>query len=127
MPGLLHAVLPQEVPTEVHLGLQGVGVILPEGLLATGQDVSIQRFGTLEVATSAQGNGQNEKLEVGTIILAIGAQQFDPTGLYGYGEKDNVLTNLELERRLGDTKDPQFGEKGTPPQSAVSSRDRTIA
>jgi heterodisulfide reductase subunit A len=68
---------------------------------------------------STAGSGKGEKLAVGTIILAIGAKQFDPQGLYGYGEKGNVVTNLELEHQFGDPQDSMFGEKGTLPRSAV--------
>ncbi|MBN2146212.1 MAG: CoB--CoM heterodisulfide reductase iron-sulfur subunit A family protein [Anaerolineales bacterium] len=42
------------------------------------------------------------ELEVGTIILATGFQDFDPRRLpqYGYGTLDNVLTSMELERMI---------------------------
>jgi len=43
--------------------------------------------------------GERE-LEVGTIIVATGAEVLKPTGQYGYGELDNVVTQLELERRF---------------------------
>ena len=38
-----------------------------------------------------------ETLEIGTIIVATGADYLDPKGLYGYGEIDGVITQLELE------------------------------
>jgi heterodisulfide reductase subunit A len=38
--------------------------------------------------------------EVGTIIVATGADVLQPIGLYGYGQFPNVLTQLELEERL---------------------------
>ncbi|MHC4549254.1 MAG: CoB--CoM heterodisulfide reductase iron-sulfur subunit A family protein [Planctomycetota bacterium] len=40
------------------------------------------------------------EIEVGTIIVATGAEVWRPTGRYGYGTFPNVLTQLELERRL---------------------------
>ena len=42
------------------------------------------------------------KLEVGTIIVATGADVFDPTSLpdYGYGKYPNVITSLEFERLI---------------------------
>jgi heterodisulfide reductase subunit A len=40
--------------------------------------------------------------KVGTIIVAIGAMEFKPDGLYGYSEYDEVITQLELEERLKD-------------------------
>ena len=39
-------------------------------------------------------------LNVGTIIVATGAEEFRPTGMYGYGEQKNVVTQLELEQLL---------------------------
>ena len=43
-----------------------------------------------------------EELEVGTIIVATGADVFDPTVLpnYGYGKIANVITSLEFERLI---------------------------
>lgn len=40
------------------------------------------------------------KFNVGTIIVAIGAESLKPTGQYGYGKMTNVLTQLELEERM---------------------------
>ncbi len=50
-------------------------------------------------------------LEVGTIILATGFKDFDPTlsPQYGYGRLDNVLTGLEFER-LVNSSGPTLGE-----------------
>lgn len=39
-------------------------------------------------------------LEVGTIIVATGASLLVPTGLFGYGEKKGVVTQLDLEHML---------------------------
>lgn len=44
--------------------------------------------------------GKEKKLNVGTIIIATGAEEFKPIGQYGYGQNPNVLTQLELEDRL---------------------------
>jgi heterodisulfide reductase subunit A len=41
-----------------------------------------------------------QTLEVGTIIVATGADVLKPIGLYGYGQYPNVLTQLELEEQL---------------------------
>jgi len=42
------------------------------------------------------------ELEVGTIIVATGADVFDPSSLpkYGYGKYPNVITSLEFERLI---------------------------
>jgi len=39
-------------------------------------------------------------LNVGTIIVATGAEYLDPTGLYGYGEIPGVITQKELEEKI---------------------------
>ncbi|MDH5481468.1 MAG: CoB-CoM heterodisulfide reductase HdrA2 [Candidatus Bathyarchaeota archaeon] len=45
---------------------------------------------------------ENVELEIGTIIVAIGADVFDPSVLpnYGYGRHTNVITSLEFERLI---------------------------
>jgi heterodisulfide reductase subunit A len=45
---------------------------------------------------------QRIEIEVGTIILATGFQDFDPhrASQYGYGKLDNVLTGMEMERLI---------------------------
>ena len=45
-------------------------------------------------------NEQDEKLNIGTIIVAVGAEELKPHGLLGYGRYSNVVTQLELEGRL---------------------------
>lgn len=37
---------------------------------------------------------------VGTIIVATGAVDLEPVGMYGYGQYDNVITQLQLEQLL---------------------------
>ena len=44
--------------------------------------------------------GEETKLKAGTIIIAIGAEEFKPIGQYGYGEMTGVLTQLELEKQM---------------------------
>lgn len=44
--------------------------------------------------------GEETKLNIGTIIVATGAEEFKPTGQYGYGEMSGVLTQLELEEQM---------------------------
>jgi heterodisulfide reductase subunit A len=47
-------------------------------------------------------NPENLDLEVGTIIVATGADVFDPSTMpkYGYGRLPNVITSLEFERLI---------------------------
>jgi heterodisulfide reductase subunit A len=56
-------------------------------------------IGNFEVTTLKDGKDKIV-LNVGTIIVATGAEEFKPTGMYGYGEQKNVVTQLELERLL---------------------------
>ncbi|MFH1572612.1 MAG: FAD-dependent oxidoreductase [Acidobacteriota bacterium] len=68
-----------------------------------------------------------EVLPVGAIILAIGADLYDPRGEYGYGKLPNVVTSPELERAFFEGEGAlSFG--GLRPKSAsfimcVGSRD----
>jgi heterodisulfide reductase subunit A len=45
-------------------------------------------------------NEHQEEFEVGTVIVAAGAQEFKPHGYYGYPMLPNVVTPLELEEML---------------------------
>ncbi len=42
----------------------------------------------------------NKNLEVGSIILATGAQEFKPDGYFEYGQNDKVVTTIELEKKM---------------------------
>lgn len=74
------------------------------------------------------------EIEVGSIILATGYDQFDPSDMpeYGYKRYDNVLTGLEFERMTcagGPTKGRIQLKDGTEPESVaiihcVGSRDQ---
>jgi len=55
-------------------------------------------IGNFDVALD--GKGKENKFNVGTIIVAVGAQPLKPTGQYGYGKMTNVITQLELEERM---------------------------
>lgn len=46
-------------------------------------------------------NGGSRELKVGTIIVAVGAQAHKPEGAYGYGHFENVVTQLDFEKRCG--------------------------
>jgi heterodisulfide reductase subunit A len=46
------------------------------------------------------GKGEENKFNVGTIIVAVGAEPLKPKGQYGYGKLPNVITQLELEGRM---------------------------
>ena len=52
----------------------------------------------VELKTYHQSKIARRKLQVGAIILAIGADLYKPNGSYGYGKYPNVFTNMELEQ-----------------------------
>lgn len=55
-------------------------------------------IGNFEV--TARSNQERVRFEVGTIVVAIGAENLGPAGMYGYKLYDNVITQLELEQLL---------------------------
>jgi heterodisulfide reductase subunit A len=55
--------------------------------------------------------GRDGVIQHGVIILATGAEELKPEGLYLYGEDDRVVTQLEFEEELAG--------KGKPPASVV--------
>ena len=44
--------------------------------------------------------GETQELKVGTIIVAVGAEELKPAGLFGYGQFQNVMTQLEFEQKF---------------------------
>lgn len=52
-----------------------------------------------EVEIESGGKGV-ERLNVGRIIVAIGAEVLKPYGLYGYGHDERIITQLDLEEKL---------------------------
>jgi len=59
--------------------------------------------------TAIIANGSaNRKVEIGTIIVAVGGKEFKPEGYYGYGKKDNIFTNLEFENVIENNKIENF-------------------
>jgi heterodisulfide reductase subunit A len=52
-----------------------------------------------EVEIESGGKGV-ERLNVGRIIVAIGAEILKPHGLYGYGYDERIITQLDLEEKL---------------------------
>ena len=48
--------------------------------------------------------GKAEALDIGTIIVATGAEMFEPNGMYCYGKCKNVITQFELEQLMKEDK-----------------------
>ena len=65
-------------------------------------------IGNYNVSIEVKGKG-NVNVKAGTIIVATGADYFEPIGMYGYKEYENVITQLQLEQRLksGELKKPE--------------------
>lgn len=53
-------------------------------------------------------NGKDEALDVGTIIVATGADVLKPERLYAYGDNKNVVTQLEFEQLMKQGKLPML-------------------
>lgn len=66
-------------------------------------------IGNFNVTLHSNNSSQAERIKVGTIIVATGAEEFKPIGLYGYKENQNVVTQLEFEQLLrnGNLKKPE--------------------
>jgi len=86
------------------------------------------------LAINHQAEDEIVEVDVGSIIVATGFQQFDPSVIYqyGYGRYDNVLTGLQFER-VSNASGPTVGEirlaDGRKPESiailhCVGSRDK---
>ncbi len=63
-------------------------------------------FGNFDVTVERE--GKEEKFKVGTIIVATGAEEMKPEGLYGYGELKGVVTQGDLESLLLEGKLPDM-------------------
>lgn len=66
-------------------------------------------IGNFDVTLQKKDSNELEQVNVGTIIVATGAEEFKPVGMYGYKENENVVTQLELEQLLkkGELKKPK--------------------
>jgi heterodisulfide reductase subunit A len=58
-------------------------------------------------ATIADNSGKEQDLKIGAIILATGADEYKPKGLYGYEEFPNVITQQEFEAMTKEGKLPE--------------------
>ena len=55
-------------------------------------------IGNFDIGIDASGKG--EKINVGTIIVAVGAEAYEPKDLYLYGEDPRVVTQAQLEKMV---------------------------
>jgi heterodisulfide reductase subunit A len=68
--------------------------------------------------TTINTNGKSIEFEHGVVIVATGAQQYKPKE-YLYGQDDKVITQLELEQRLGANGEWSKGAKNSVPKNIV--------
>jgi heterodisulfide reductase subunit A len=66
-------------------------------------------IGKFDVTLQKKDSNEPEQISVGTIIVATGAEEFKPIGMYGYKENENIITQLELEQLLkkGELEEPK--------------------
>jgi len=66
-------------------------------------------IGNFDATLQKTDSNELEQVNVGTIIVATGADVFKPVGMYGYKENENVMTQLEFEQFLkeGELKEPK--------------------
>ncbi|MFX1423694.1 MAG: hydrogenase iron-sulfur subunit [Promethearchaeota archaeon] len=61
-------------------------------------------FGKFEITLSGK---NNKTIDVGTVIIATGGEEFKPVGYYGYSHHENIMTILEFEQALKKNKQPR--------------------
>jgi len=126
-------VCPVEVPDEFNLGLtKRKAIYMPyrEAMpnIFSIDETNCTRCGECLKVCEANAivlNNQprNTKFQVGTIIIATGFDPYTPVNEYGFGEHENVITQLQLERLLSKN-GPTDGRliqpsAGTVPKSVV--------
>jgi heterodisulfide reductase subunit A len=57
-------------------------------------------IGNYEVVVRSKQLGMDLPVQAGAIIVATGAEEFKPSGMYGYGDDPRVVTQQELEQGL---------------------------
>ena len=108
--GKCSEVCPVEVPDEFNLGLAKRKAIYMPYKEAVPNIFSIDeanctRCGECLKVCEAEAivldnKRKNAKFEVGTIVVATGFDPYMPVNEYGFGEHENVITQLQLERLL---------------------------
>ena len=104
------AVCPVEVPNEYDLGLSKRKAVYvpflqaaPHAYVIDGETCTKCRK-CVEVcptnAISLEQNPSTIDLEVGTVVVAVGFEEFEPLGLFGFGKNKDVITQLKLARMI---------------------------
>ncbi len=70
-------------------------------VLTSAQVQSVQGYiGSYEVQVHSTQYGMDLPVQAGVIVVATGAEEFKPVGMYGYGDDPRVITQQELEQFL---------------------------
>ena len=86
-------------------------------ILTSSEIKKVEGFvGNFEVTVETKGEKKTSKLKVGTIILAVGSDLYDPKGKFGYGKFSEVITNLDTEKLL---QEKEFKTGGKKPEQVV--------
>jgi heterodisulfide reductase subunit A len=108
----LHKIWPtEEAPSGLLDGLRKDLESIERVHILTGTELrELNGFvGNFEVTVGPTGGGEETwDFKVGTIIVATGADEMRPEGLYGYGDVHGVITELELETMLRDGTLPEI-------------------
>jgi len=101
---------PVEVPNEYDLGLSRRKAVYLPLLQATPHayvidDSTCTRCGKcVEICPTKAINLEQKPsiidLDVGTIVVAVGCEEFQPEGLFNFGKNEDVITQLKLARML---------------------------
>lgn len=103
-------------------------------VLTTAQVRKVQGYiGNYELLLHSKQYGMDLPIQAGVIVVATGAEEFKPVGMYGYGDDPRVITQQELEQVLAAKPDesPLPGTRASTPTivmiQCVGARDQTHA
>ncbi len=125
--GDLHSLYPDDQsPEETIAGMVGrmrkVGVDLRLGTEVRQVTGFVGNF-TATLGPTAAPDAETVELQVGGLIVAIGAEAYEPAhGEFGRGIYENVITSLELEAKLKDNPDSLSGVESAAFIQCVGSR-----
>lgn len=95
----VHKVFPTHRPSSVLLDPLIESVLAHENIrVHLGTELTGVKGFVGNFKATIKENGESRELNVGTIIVAVGAQVHKPAGTFGYGRFDNVMTQLDFER-----------------------------
>jgi heterodisulfide reductase subunit A len=97
-----------EILDHLRRGVEEAGVEVLLGTKLASVNGAVGDF-DVELAGSNGRAGVKRSLKVGAIALAVGADVYDPSGRFGYGSLEGVLTNQDLAGQLARGESPEAG------------------